>query len=298
MTIPSGRAHYNWRRVNKTHPCPVCKHPDWCLLSADGTAAICARVESAKRAGEAGWLHRLVDAPWQPERRFVRVVRFLANAAPRAEDLGRLAAQWRDEVDPGRLHQLAVSLGLSIESLCHFSIGWSAGHRAWSFPMAAADGNVLGIRLRRPNGFKFAVTGSKEGLFVPSTVEADSSPLVICEGPTDAAALLDMGFRSVVGRPSCTGGIKLLVELVRRRQRPDVVIAGDNDEPGRIGADNLASVLVAYAPAVRIIAPPAEIKDAREWLRAGGRRPDVEKAIGRSPVRRLAVRGRVVGLRG
>ena len=48
-----------WQRVTKSCRCPVCGRPDWCLIAADGTAAICARVQSGKRCGEAGWLHRL-----------------------------------------------------------------------------------------------------------------------------------------------------------------------------------------------------------------------------------------------
>jgi phage/plasmid primase-like uncharacterized protein len=217
--------------------------------------ALCQRVKSARRIGEAGWLHRLKDGSELDQRRHVRVVRLVTGAAPR-EDLARLAARCRENLDHGRLYQLAVSLGLSVASLTHFCIGWSAEHRAWSFPMIDLDGNVLGIRLRRPNGYKFAVTGSREGLFIPSDVEGESSPLLICEGPTDAAALLDMGFNNVVGRPSCMGGIKLLVDLVRRRQAQEVVIVSDGDEPGRHGAGNLAAVLVAYTPAVRVIVPP------------------------------------------
>jgi hypothetical protein len=99
-----------------------------------------------------------------------------------------------------------------------------------------------------------------------------------------------MGFRGVAGRPSCTGGSRLLVELVRRRPPSEVVIVADGDEPGRRGADDLASVLLAYAPAVRAIAPPEGVKDARAWLRAGGTRQDVEAAIRAAPVRRLTVR--------
>jgi hypothetical protein len=89
----------DWRRVSGAHPCPVCGKPDWCLTSADGTAAICARVESPKRRGGAGWLHRLADASAGPRRR-VRTVR-LAAAGP---DLGPLAAECRDALDAGRLH--------------------------------------------------------------------------------------------------------------------------------------------------------------------------------------------------
>ncbi len=158
--------------------------------------------------------------------------------------------------------------------------------------MTSPSGEILGFRFRRPDGVKFSVRGGKEGLFLPDGVERDGGPLLIVEGPTDAAALLDMGFRNVVGRPSCTGGIKLLVELVRRWQRPEVVIVADNDEPGRRGADNLLTVLLVYAPSVRIIRPPDGIKDARAWLQAGGKHNDIEQAINAAPVRRLVIQAR------
>ncbi len=86
----------------------------------------------------------------------------------------------------------------------------------------------------------------------------------------------------------------MLVELVRRRHTTDVVIVADGDEPVQRGANNLASVLVAYAPAVLVIAPPPGIKDVREWLRAGGSRQDVEQAIETVPARRLSMRAKGV----
>jgi hypothetical protein len=282
-----------WLRVGRARHCPICDHADWCLIAKDGTAAICARTESPRRAGEAGWLHRLRDEGFHPPRGRFRVIRLKAGSACHPE-LTSLAAEFRRAADPGRLAHFAVSLGLSASSLCHLGIGWSESHRAWSFPMTDATGSVLGIRLRRWNGFKFAVTGGKEGLFVPAATEGDSSALLICEGPTDTAALLDMGFADVVGRPSCTGGIKLLVEFVLQRERPDVVIVADTDEPGRRGADDLASVLVAFAPSVRVVQPPAGIKDARDWLRAGATLVEVERAIKEMPVRRLTVRSALV----
>jgi DNA primase len=160
-------------------------------------------------------------------------------------------------------------------------------------------GRVLGIRLRRPNGFKLAVTGSREGLFIPGLDNQanETSPLLICEGPTDTAALLDMGFSHVAGRPSCTGGVKLLVELVRSRGRPEVVVVADADKPGRRGAENLASVLLVYTPAVRIIQPPVGQKDARDWLRAGGTRDDVEEVIRATEPRHLVIRARTTDCR-
>lgn len=282
----------SWRRVTRSHSCSICGKPDWCLYTGpeeDPTAAICARVESSKRIGDAGWLHRLKETPERQQRRLVRVIRPAGSAALQP-DLERLAAQYRDDLDPGRLYQLAASLGLSVPSLCHLGIGWSTDHRAWSFPMSDVHGNVLGIRLRRPDGVKFAVRGGKEGLFLPSTVGDESSPLLICEGPTDAAALLDLGFRNVVGRPSCAGGIKLLVELVQVRHCPEVIIVADADTPGKRGAANLAVVLLVYAPTVRVIEPPEGIKDTRVWLLTGGTHQDVERAINAASVRRLVIR--------
>jgi hypothetical protein len=260
------------------------------VVSADGAVALCQRVESTKRCGEAGWLHRLREDPWQPACRVVRRKVILTTPdAPRA-GLTQLAARFRAAVDADHLQRLALALGLSVDSLNRLAIGWSSDHEAWSFPMTDPGGNVRGIRVRRPNGFKFSVTGGKEGLFLPAGTEADSSLLLVCEGPTDAAALLEMGFANVVGRPSCTGGNKLLVDLVRKGRPPEVVVVSDGDEPGRRGADNLASVLVAYVPAVRVIAPPAGVKDARDWFRAGATREAAEEAIAAAPARRLTVR--------
>ncbi|HBI47066.1 MAG TPA: hypothetical protein DDY78_30065 [Planctomycetales bacterium] len=281
MTTPS-----QWRRVNRANPCPVCQRFDWCAVATDGAVALCQRVESPRRIGEAGWLHRLKNIPWRSQGRCIRRIPLTESGSM---DMERLADEFQQAVDPGRLHQLAVSLGLSVASLCQLGVGWSADHRAWSFPMTDAGGAVLGVRLRRPNGVKFAVKGGREGLFLPATAGEKLSPLYICEGPTDTAALLQIGFSNVAGRPSCTGGIKLLVELVRRRFVSEVVILADGDEPGRRGADNLASVLVAYVPAARVVAPPQGVKDARDWLRAGAGRPEVEAAIQAASVRRLSI---------
>ena len=160
--------------------------------------------------------------------------------------------------------------------------------------MSNANGKVLGIRLRRPNGFKFAVTGSKAGLFLPTDLAGHD--LLIAEGPTDTAALLDLGF-SAVGRPSCTGGIKLLVDLVKRRQPAPVVIVSDVDEHGhgQRGAENLAVVLLAYSQSVRVIETPLGTKDAREWKRCGATHHDIQATIDAAAVRRLAITTRKVG---
>ena len=48
-----------WHRVTKMNPCGICKKPDWCTVSEDGSAACCMRVESDKLAGNGGHIHKL-----------------------------------------------------------------------------------------------------------------------------------------------------------------------------------------------------------------------------------------------
>ncbi len=43
-----------WLRVTRQNRCPVCGKPDWCLVSPDGEAAICARIESEETVGNKG----------------------------------------------------------------------------------------------------------------------------------------------------------------------------------------------------------------------------------------------------
>src|SRR5437879_4269411 len=72
------------QRVSASKPCPICEKPDWCLRAEDGSAAICSRIESAKRCGEAGWLHVLRE-PSQ---------RALANGTSFQPNWPKLAAQF------------------------------------------------------------------------------------------------------------------------------------------------------------------------------------------------------------
>jgi len=72
-----------WVRVNRCNPCPVCGKPDWCLISQDGKAAICARIESDKPAGNkgAGWIHTLDNSTLLPP---LPIPRPKAKQAPKA----------------------------------------------------------------------------------------------------------------------------------------------------------------------------------------------------------------------
>ncbi|QDU95189.1 toprim domain-containing protein [Lignipirellula cremea] len=291
-----------WRRVTRAERCPICDKPDWCLVNGptgNPTEAICARnesdkiVKSDKGLENVGWLHRLqVDDAWRPQR--VRTVRVAPPAPTAQSDLTALAERSETAIGLDALGRLADSLGLSVASLQRLGVGWSAEHGATTWPMRDVTGVVLGIRLRLASGRKFAVRGGHEGLFLPRDLP-DGGVLLICEGPTDTAAMVELGF-AAVGRPNCTGGVRLLVDLVRCRSAGEVVIVADIDPhgAGRRGADSLAAVLVAYSTTVRVIEPGIG-KDAREWLQRGGTRADVLTAIDAAPVRQLLVQTRKVG---
>ncbi len=79
-----------WVRVKRRNPCPVCGKPDWCLLSQDGKAAICARIESDKPAGNkgAGWIHTLDNSTPLPPVKPKTEVKQNPKAAPGILDTG------------------------------------------------------------------------------------------------------------------------------------------------------------------------------------------------------------------
>ena len=268
-------------RVSKESPCPVCGKPDWCLVAEDGSAAICQRIEqgSVKRCGEAGWLHRLKDNGFRPRLRRIRS--FPATRQP-AKDFPSLARQYQSWLKTEQLDGLAEELGVSAQSLRRLGLGWN--YSGFTFPMSDASGRVIGIRIRYPSGLKAAERGSRQGLFMPIDLPPDGL-LLLCEGPTDTAAALDLGF-AAVGRPSCNSGVRVFTALTRGR---DVVIVGDTDEPGRKGAEALAAELALHCPSVRLVYPPDGIKDLRQWKADGLTREQLQSVIEQSKPLRVAI---------
>jgi hypothetical protein len=261
----------NWIRVTREKPCPVCGKPDWCLLSADAGAAICARVESPKKCNQAGWLHRLTErSDYRPR----TVVLRTRECIP---DLTEQAREYAAAATPSGLSRLAMDLGVTVDSLQAFQVGWSNHHRAWTHPMRDVSSRVTGIRLRKPDGNKFSVKGGKEALFLPSAWPSDCTILLVTEGASDALAAFTMGFLAVAGRPSCTGGRPHIVALVRQHKPALVAIVADQDAPGQRGAVELASRLALHCRDVRVVTPPS--KDLRAWLLSGATATDLQQLI-------------------
>ena len=95
------------------------------------------------------------------------------------------------------------------------------------------------------------------------------SPVIIVEGMTDTAAVMDMGFIGV-GRPSNLACTNLLSYLVRGRK---VIVVGENDEinpltgkrPGHEGMIATFQVLKKVCPDITWVLPPDHINDIRQW---------------------------------
>jgi len=191
----------------------------------------------------------------------------------------RLARDCHRQITIAQVEKLSRLLGVSADNLFRLRVGWHQDKGAFTFPMRRDDGTVCGIRLRSLNGFKWSVTGSKSGIFMPTGQDAPRS-LLICEGPTDLAAMLDLGFDGI-GRPDCRSGVKAIIDYVRHVCPQSVIILADVDShgAGQRGAEVLAAVLVAYVRSLRIIQPPDEAKDARDWKRLGATRGDVLDVI-------------------
>lgn len=256
-------------RVSRDKPCPVCGKSDWCLVAPDGSAAICQRVKegSRRRCGEAGYLHILNDRHNGHDRhksgaRWRHSVTVGHGGQSQTQDFDQMSAECRLRLADDRLQALAHSLNLSAQSLQRLRVGWDG--RAFTFPMSDDCGKTIGIRRRFSNGSKVSVKGSRNGLFIPADL-TEAGPLLICEGPTDTAAALDLGFVAI-GRPNCNSLVEMTVRAVR--DQGEIVVVADNDAVGQMGADRLASVLALCCPCVRTVSPPAGIKDLRQWFHA------------------------------
>ena len=267
-------------RVSRRRRCPVCDRPDWCLIAADGSAAICQRVESDHRVGDAGWLHRLRDdvtpPPISPRPRRQR---------PSIDWAARQERYLRHLTPDGRAH-IARDLGVSNTTINAMTIGWCQSRGVYTWPLRDGHGRIVGVRTRASQGAKRADTGS-DGNGLIYGPDLASRYLLIAEGPTDATALADCGYLSVVGLPSCRAGTGYVIDLIRRLQPTLVLLIPDRDDAGLSGfADVAASIIDSGAiPLTRIdaVVPPPDAPDARAWARKN--REDLTKTIAESIAR-------------
>ncbi len=245
----------NWLRVNRQNRCPVCTKDSWCMIvpGPNGNLVLCMRTTSNRpftlKSGEVGYFHSFNGEPVHVKR---------AERPPPVINVGKLMEQWESETKLGMIEGLANSLGVSIQSLRNLSCAWAKEHRAWAFPMCDGYGNYTGIRLRSIEGHKWAVKGSHQGVFLPY-ITCSYRMALICEGPTDTAAAMTLGFWAV-GRPSCAGGMHDILTAFKRLRVNRAVLIADNDDPGVRGAQ-------MRIPSAMLVLPT---KDLRDMVRLGG----------------------------
>lgn len=267
--------HSDMLRATASKPCPVCRKPDWCLRREDGSAAICARIESAKRCGDAGWLHVLSDTPKVESRPVKVMTKSSVNWQEQAE---RYVAALANK--PKCRDWLAKKLGLPVEAFDGFGLGINGittDSVEFTIPERDGDRNIIGIatRIEREGRAveKKCMRGSKRGLTIPDSFQVRAGPIFVVEGFTDTAAMVAAGLNAV-GRPSCDGGIKHLVKLFTNVPADvKIIIVGENDAkpngawPGKDGMSRVAkSFAKSLARSILTALPPQDAKDVRDWL--------------------------------
>lgn len=99
---------------------------------------------------------------------------------------------------------------------------------------------------------------------IRSPMPADPNELIVTEGPEDGLSLA----QELPGREVWVAlGTALMPEIEYPPHVTSIVIAGQNDDPGRIAADKAALALVERGYAVRSIWPAAGFKDWNDQLR-------------------------------
>ena len=254
-----------WQRVSREKLCPICRKPDWCTISGD--AACCMRIKSDRRMSNGGWLHRLDwdlfhDAVMRPSKPPV------PKAYLPSLSIGTTWVQFARTTSENDLWRLSTLLSLTSDSLWAMGACWAWPHEAWGFPMFDDMEQFAGIRLRSEDGDKWSLRGGRQGIFIPDAEVPEH--VVICEGPTDAAAALSVDIYAL-GRPSCTGGVKEIRSFCRRHEVQKMTVCADRDGPGQAGAELFCQEI---GLPVRLATLPA--KDLREWISRGATKGLIE----------------------
>jgi len=305
----------------KSRCCPVCnrtKDGD-CRISDNGRLVLCHSYVGGIGSPTAGWTYTgdakagilqrgvfvLDDDHYAPHAHIPdKVANRFQAPPPVAVDPIKLQEQadkeawvkkWKQTLYDNRRDFSSIAsetwtktLGLSLESAEALGVKQSGPWFAYSERNGDGDEIALGIRHiltgekktlgLKEAGPRYGLTYSQENFQSP----AHAAEIVYAvEGPTDTAAMLDMGETLTIGRfNNMLGGSMIAVLLARLGYLPGgsraatwIRVIGDNDQkpdvtwPGRDGAEKTAGELMAAGfHNVRIVYPPADFKDVRAFL--------------------------------
>ena len=264
-----------WQHATAQNPCPICQKTDWCCFG--DYAMKCMRVESERACPSGGWYHF-----YDNRTRIDFVPR--SKPAPARIDAGAVIGRIRIKSLPQQLEQSARVLGVTVAALESLGAAWHTEKNALAFPMFDAQRNEIGIRLRNELGFKWAVSGSRNGLFIPKELNPQLVTF-LPEGPTNTAALLSIGIQAI-GRPNVLAGNEELARCLKHFRIRRAVVVADNDSlkqignregyPGIEGAIKLQKQL--KVPTV-IWMPPSPLKDVRDFINRGGTAGQIQSDI-------------------
>lgn len=270
----TGEVWFEGVRVSNRMPCPICaslhQNQGWCLLDPTRGIAICPRVESPKRIGDAGWLHHLDNTG------SIRSSGcFVTSHVPEPSRLPDIDKMWSRAAEAGyrepeTVFALASKWGINRDYLEAMEIGIMG--KAWAFAMRDKAGMVCGIKLRTFDGRKLCVRGSRLGYITPYPQTWRKAPEVyVTEGESDLAAAVAMGLPAIA-RPGCSSLVRFMPKLLTGRH---VVIIRDNDDAGKSGAALLRNALDPVVASCVVVSPRYESKDLREWFQKGATADDI-----------------------
>ena len=206
-----------------------------------------------------------------------------------------MAEVLEDNCPHSTLEWKAKCLGVTAQSLKDIHVGWGdiptwrraniqVGEACYSFPERDAKGNFTTI-MKRHNAWNAngkskdkqisIFNGTRAFTYADDWKDGDG-PILCVEGATDAAAILSMGHRGVIGRPGSQStpdeGAKLLQQVDDRR----IIVLGDCDkktddkgrttDPGKTAAIKWAKqVATALERPIEVALPPDGYNDLRTW---------------------------------
>jgi hypothetical protein len=160
--------------------------------------------------------------------------------------------------------RLADRLGITRDAMAYLHIGWSPERSTYTFPVRDDRLAWTGIQLRRQDGRRYCVTGTRARLFLPDRLPPNG-PIIVCEGASDTLYAASLGL-AAIGRYNASQTWDHLAAYLYPRSRGgrrEVVMCSDYDLAGTSGAAKCAGIIARFAT-VRIV-KPLRGKDLRDW---------------------------------